>query len=61
MKQVYTAVINLTDQVKGMKRKMDSMQLSLTERETDIVQLHMSIGDERHKVVRGMDDEVVCS
>jgi len=40
----------LSGQVKGMKRTMDHMQISISERETQIAELKMSLGDERQKV-----------
>ena len=50
MEGLLKRIQELSGQMKGMKRTMNHMQLSISEREAQIAELKMSLGDERQKV-----------
>ncbi len=47
---LFKQIESLSTEVKEMKRKMNHMQLSISEREAQIAELKISLGDERQKV-----------
>lgn len=49
--KVFDAIVGLSEQVRDMRRTMNHMQISVSEKDAEIVKLQMTLGDERQKVL----------
>ncbi len=50
MEDVVKATRELAEQIREMKLKMDNMQVAITDRDTEINNLQLQLGEERQRV-----------